>query len=164
LSYNPQTGIQVLREEINPQNSDVTTAAVGASATTLSAFATVTNGSTTARKIRPDSPIILFVSGASQVAQGLIGFTLQSPDGFRSRLITFFGASEFDTLSNQRSALYKKLFLNTLIAGPNYKTLLQVQNNDVATTTAATVFSIADWKSLNVPFDVFAKAYPGWLI
>jgi hypothetical protein len=164
MSFNPQLGIQVLREEINAQNADVTTAAVAASVTTLTAFATLTNGSTTARKIRPDSPMILFVSGATQVAQGLIGFSLQSPDGFRSRLITFFGASEFDTVSNQRSALFKKLFLNTLIAAPNYKTLLQVQNNDVATTTAATVFSIADFKSLNVPFDLFARSFPGWLI
>lgn len=164
MSYNPQTGIQVLREEINGQNADVTTAAVAASATAFTSFATVTNGSTTARKIRPDSPIIVFLSGASQVAQGQIGFTLQSPDGFRSRVITTFGAPEFDTLSNQRSALFKKLFLATLIAGPNYKTLLQTINNDVATTTAATIFSIADFKSLNVPFDLFARSFPGWLI
>jgi hypothetical protein len=164
MSFDPRTGIQILGEEINAQNPDVALAAVAASAASLTTFATVTNGSTTARQILPTSPFIMFLSGASQVAQGLIAFTLQSPDGFRSRVIKFFSAPEFDTITNQRSALYKKVFGSRLISGPNYKMLMQTQNNDVATTTAATVFSVQAIKSLNVSFDVFSRTFPQWLI
>ncbi len=164
LQFGPVAGVQFLREEIVDANPDVTEAVVGASAAAFTTFATITNGSTTARLLRPEYPLILFLSGVSQIKAGEIAFTLESPDAFRSRVIRQFGANEFDTLTNQRSALFKKTFGDWLIAGPNYKIRLQVKNNDVATTTAATEFSITAGKALNVPFDVFARAFARWLI
>lgn len=160
----PVNGIQFLLEEITDANPDVTEAAVGASATAFTTFATITNGSTTARALLPTYPMILFLSGATQVVSGEIAATLESPDAFRSRVIRQFAANEFDTLSNQRSALFKKTFGSTLIAGPNYKVRWQTKTNDVATTTAATVFSFTAAKALNVPFDLFARSYRNWLI
>lgn len=160
----PVNGIQFLLEEIVDANPDVTEAAVGPSASAFTTFATVTNGSTTARALLPTYPLLLFLSGLTQVVAGEIAFTLESPDAFRSRVIRQFGANEFDTVSNQRSALFKKTFASLLIAGPNYKIRLQTKNNDVATTTAATQFSITAAKALNVPFDLFARSYRNWLI
>ncbi len=162
----PVSGIQFLREEITDANPDVTEAAVAAAASAFTTFATVTNGSTTARLIRPEYPLILFLKAAAtaQVSAGEIAFTLESPDAFRSRVIRQFAANEFDTVSNQRSALFKKTFGDWLIAGPNYKIRFQVKNNDVATDTATTTFSVTAGKALNVPFDVFARAYGRWLI
>lgn len=153
-------------EDLNQSNADVTaTANTGAS--TDETYLKVLNPSTTARFVRASvSKLICYIATSvpAQITSGTLAFYITNNDQSRSRLVNRIDLNIFDSLSNQRSALYKKNFPFDIALAPSYILLVKV-NSASTLATAQSSFSISDVRKVtNVTIDAFLKDYPDWAI
>jgi hypothetical protein len=153
-------------EDFADGNADVTeTANTGAS--TDETWLNILNPSTTARFIRSSvSKMLINLQTATpaQITSGSLSFWLANNDTSRSRLVNRIDLNSFDTLSNQRSALYRKPFPFDIALAPSYRLLVKVNSASTLSTSNST-FSFSDVRKVtNVTIDSFLKDYPDWAV
>lgn len=153
-------------EDFADGNSDVTeTANTGGS--TDETWLNILNPSTTARFIRASISKMLVnlqTSVPAQIASGSLSFWLANNDSSRSRLVNRIDLNSFDTLSNQRSALYRKPFPFDIALAPSYRLLVKVNSGSTLSTSNSS-FSFSDVRKVtNVTIDSFLKDYPDWAV
>jgi hypothetical protein len=159
-------GVNYFDESLNDTSSDITESA-NTGANTDENWIKITNTQYVARFFRKGiTKMLAYISTSApaQITTGELSIWIANADDTKSKQLHRMDLAEFDTLSNQRNALYMMDFPLDIALPPQYKLYFKVKSSSTLATANSQISLKKVRKANNVTLADFKDAgYGGWL-